>query len=50
MNDSIENAKEVFVGRLFTLGGSILFLIGSLLAADSGYKELVRITMDAEKK
>ncbi|MEH6943064.1 hypothetical protein [Bacillus sp. JJ722] len=39
----IEEAKNIFIGRLFTLGGSALFLIGSLIAAIVGYQALVNL-------
>lgn len=39
----IEEAKNTFIGRLFTLGGSVLFLIGSFIAAVIGYQAYIRI-------
>ncbi|WP_186786151.1 hypothetical protein [Paenibacillus agilis] len=33
----VEEAKYTYIGRLFTLGGSALFFIGSLIAAIVGY-------------
>jgi hypothetical protein len=42
-NVEIEEARETFVGRLFTLGGSALFFIGSLIAAIVAYKTYNRL-------
>ncbi|MBN6887450.1 cell division protein FtsX [Cytobacillus horneckiae] len=42
----IEEAKNIYIGRLFTLGGSVLFLIGSLIAAIVGYQAYVRLLND----
>jgi len=36
-NAQIEEARNTLIGRLFTLGGSVLFLIGSLIIAILGY-------------
>lgn len=47
-NEIVDIAKEVYVGRLFTLGGSVLFFIGSVLAADAGYREFVRLSRDSQ--
>ncbi|HJA40257.1 MAG TPA: hypothetical protein H9667_01835 [Firmicutes bacterium] len=42
MNDKqIEQAKNTYIGRLFTLGGSTLFFIGSLIAAIVGYQAYI---------
>lgn len=35
----IQSNLELLVGRLFTLGGSVLFLIGSLIAAVLAYRD-----------
>ncbi|MDQ0270808.1 hypothetical protein [Cytobacillus purgationiresistens] len=39
----IEEAHNTFIGRLFTLGGSVLFFIGSLVAAIVGYQSYMRL-------
>ncbi|MFO1443676.1 hypothetical protein KDN24_10725 [Bacillus sp. Bva_UNVM-123] len=39
----IEEAKNTLIGRLFTLGGSILFLIGSFIAVFVGYQTYNRL-------
>ncbi len=39
----IEEAKNTFIGRLFTLGGSVFFLIGSVIAAFVGYQTYIRL-------
>ncbi|UHA75145.1 hypothetical protein [Paenibacillus sp. 481] len=39
--EQIEEARVTFIGRLFTLGGSIFFLIGSLIVAIVGYKSYI---------
>lgn len=42
MNDKqIEQAKNTYIGRLFTLGGSTLFFIGSLIATIVGYQAYI---------
>ncbi|MGM9986416.1 MAG: hypothetical protein ACI35O_04220 [Bacillaceae bacterium] len=43
LNEQITEAKNIFVGRLFTLGGSALFLIGSLIAAIVGYQAYINL-------
>ncbi|MDM5208408.1 hypothetical protein [Cytobacillus kochii] len=46
MNNDLEvlqEAKFTYIGRLFTLGGSALFLIGSLIAAVVGYQAYIRL-------
>lgn len=49
MNDTqatetqIEEARNIFIGRLFTLGGSVLFLIGSIIAAIVGYQAYINL-------
>jgi hypothetical protein len=42
-NEQIEEAKNIYIGRLFTLGGSALFLIGSLIAAIVGYQAYINL-------
>ncbi|MED3554020.1 hypothetical protein ACTHO0_25840 [Cytobacillus praedii] len=42
----IEEARYTFIGRLFTLGGSVLFLIGSSIAAFLGYQAYIRLLND----
>ncbi|MGE6375791.1 hypothetical protein [Peribacillus muralis] len=37
-NSQIEEAKNTLIGRLFTLGGSALFLIGSFIAVVVAYQ------------
>ncbi|MGR5997583.1 hypothetical protein ACT7DF_20315 [Bacillus cereus] len=32
LQQKIEEARETYIGRIFTFGGSVLFLIGSFLA------------------
>jgi len=39
-SESVSEAKGVLVGRLFTLGGSALFLIGSFIAAVYAAKDV----------
>ncbi|MGG2092968.1 hypothetical protein AB1283_09675 [Bacillus sp. S13(2024)] len=39
----LQEAKETYIGRLFTLGGSVLFLIGSFIAVAVGYKTYTRL-------
>lgn len=39
--EQIDEAKITFIGRLFTLGGSVFFLIGSLIVAIIGYKSYI---------
>ncbi|CDN42548.1 MULTISPECIES: hypothetical protein [Paenibacillus] len=34
----IDDAKYTLIGRLFTLGGSVFFFIGSLIVAILAYK------------
>lgn len=38
MNNELEEARGTLIGRLFTLGGSVLFLIGSLTAVIIAYQ------------
>lgn len=40
-NRQVEQAKNTYIGRLFTLGASALFLIGSFIAAIVGYQAYV---------
>jgi hypothetical protein len=37
-NSEVEEARMTLIGRLFTLGGSALFLIGTLIIAILGYQ------------
>lgn len=39
----IEEARETYIGRLFTFGGSALFLIGSFIAVVTAYKAYNRL-------
>ncbi|WJE54046.1 hypothetical protein QRE66_07285 [Bacillus cereus] len=43
MNEELQEARETFIGRLFTLGGSTIFLIGSFIAATVAYKAYNRL-------
>lgn len=43
LQQEIEEAKETYIGRLFTFGGSVLFLIGSFLAVITTYKAYNRL-------
>lgn len=38
LQQKIEEARETYIGRIFTFGGSVLFLIGSFLAVTTAYK------------
>lgn len=42
-NEEIEEARITVIGRIFTLGGSLLFLIGSLVAVIAGVKVYNRL-------
>lgn len=42
-NEQVMEAKYTFIGRLFTLGGSILFLIGSFISAILGYQAFINL-------
>ena len=35
--------KETLIGRLFTLGGSVLFLVGSIIAAVAAYRSYNKV-------
>lgn len=35
--------RETLIGRLFTFGGSVLFLIGSFIAAMAAYRSYNRV-------
>lgn len=39
--EQIDEAKITLFGRLFTLGGSVFFFIGSLIAVIIGYQAYV---------
>ncbi|HHY21892.1 MAG TPA: hypothetical protein GX525_08435 [Bacilli bacterium] len=41
--EQIIEEKEALIGRLFTLGGSVLFLIGSFVAAKAAYRSYNRV-------
>ncbi|WOA58863.1 hypothetical protein [Bacillus mycoides] len=41
--EEIEEARETYIGRLFTFGGSALFLIGSFIAVVTAYKAYNRL-------
>ncbi|QTR83171.1 hypothetical protein JC777_00870 [Bacillus cytotoxicus] len=43
MNTELEEARGTYLGRLFTLGGSVLFLIGSFVAAVIAYQAYSRL-------
>ncbi|EOA3902852.1 hypothetical protein ACO11K_000313 [Bacillus cytotoxicus] len=43
LQNELQEAQETYIGRLFTLGGSILFLIGSFIAAAVAYKAYNRL-------
>ncbi|MGE7882425.1 hypothetical protein [Bacillus sp. NPDC094077] len=43
LQEEIEEARETYIGRLFTFGGSVLFLIGSFLAVVTAYKAYNRL-------
>lgn len=43
LQQKIEEARETYIGRLFTFGGSALFLIGSFLAVITAYKAYNRL-------
>jgi hypothetical protein len=51
LNEEMEEARETYIGRLFTLGGSALFLIGSFIAVVAAYKTYNRLsnTSSSEK-
>ncbi|BAD65529.1 hypothetical protein J32TS2_35320 [Shouchella clausii] len=38
-SEHIFDTQGIYIGRLFTLGGSALFLIGSFIAAYFAYKD-----------
>jgi len=39
--EQIDEARITLIGRLFTLGGSVFFFIGSLIVAIIGYQAYV---------
>jgi len=43
LQEEIEEARETYIGRLFTFGGSVLFLIGSFIAVVTAYKAYNRL-------
>ncbi|MFD3448809.1 hypothetical protein ACFDTO_29955 [Microbacteriaceae bacterium 4G12] len=43
LQQEVEEAREAFVGRLFLLGGSALFLIGGIISAIASYKTFIRL-------
>ncbi|AHA09942.1 MULTISPECIES: hypothetical protein [Bacillus] len=43
LQQKIEEARETYIGRLFTFGGSALFLIGSFIAVVTAYKAYNRL-------
>lgn len=43
LQQEIQEARETFIGRIFTFGGSVLFLIGSFLAVITAYKAYNRL-------
>ena len=45
-NSEIDEARITVIGRIFTLGGSVFFLIGSLIAVIVGYKTYTRLIND----
>ncbi|MBN8193474.1 hypothetical protein JI667_15090 [Bacillus sp. NTK074B] len=42
-NEQVLESKSILIGRLFTLGGSVLFLIGSLIAAILAYNDFEKV-------
>lgn len=42
-DQAIEEAFNTYIGRLFTLGRSVLIIIGSLIAAVVGYQAYVHL-------
>ncbi|WP_416827033.1 hypothetical protein [Ectobacillus polymachus] len=47
-NELMEIAEEVYIGRIVTLGSAVLFLIGSVISLDAGYKDLVRLSRESQ--
>ena len=43
LQQKIEEARETYIGRLFTFGGSALFLIESFIAVATAYNRLLNI-------
>ncbi|MES5954109.1 hypothetical protein QCI42_11655 [Bacillus fungorum] len=43
LQQEIEEARETYIGRVFTLGGSALFLIGSFIAVVTAYRTYNRL-------
>lgn len=43
-NPQLEEAKNTLIGRIFTLGGSVLFLIGSFIAVVIAFQSYNRLT------
>jgi len=43
LQQKIEEARETYIGRIFTFCGSVLFLIGSFLAVTTAYKAYNRL-------
>ncbi|MGF9768440.1 hypothetical protein [Bacillus albus] len=41
LQQKIEEARETYIGRLFTFGGSALFLIESFIAVVTAYNRLL---------
>ncbi|MBD8848512.1 hypothetical protein P4573_13295 [Priestia megaterium] len=48
-NNEIRDAQNILTGRLFQLGGSVLFLVGSFIAAMVAYEELQKNINKTEK-
>ncbi|MDM5187720.1 hypothetical protein QUF99_10400 [Bacillus sp. DX4.1] len=43
LQEIIEEARETYIGRLFTFSGSAIFLIGSFIAVVTAYKTYNRL-------
>ncbi|CAG9621837.1 hypothetical protein [Sutcliffiella rhizosphaerae] len=43
MNEQLIEERNTLIGRIFTLGGSLLFLIGSFIAVIAAYQAYNRV-------
>ena len=50
LQQKIEEARETYIGRIFTFGGSVLFLIGSFLAVTTAYMRIIVYYIHQHKK
>ncbi|KFM98931.1 hypothetical protein [Bacillus clarus] len=48
MNEQLQEARATYIGRLFSLGGGIIFIIGTVISVVVAYRAYTRLLQQSQ--